>query len=513
MKKEILLLSAILISISVQSIFAQHPAPSKGNFIWHWHLNNAPDLHVYARAKDLKMKGIFLHIGEFFHCDGNPQFQLLQFHTHSFEKLIENKSLELHLTFTFSAISQSTFLKYFDKHTEDATSYIVDTIDSILNIFNCKKIRVDGIQLDMEGKIDLSKYKSLIDSVRERFGEDYLISIAIPTYWYRKKDFTPLIKSADFIVPMLYDYAKDRYVSGMVRVTDTKWIEDWVSKTDKLEVPFYAGIPTYSYSVIYDKKGKRSVSWAKSSPEDLSQNPDFELIKSKRAIVRGADEYNGDNVYIFKAKRDTYLENYELKKGSKVKIDFVTPYGITRYMGASKKSEAKNLLGVAFFRYGYAREELVVGYRDISRAIEKRDMPAPKPEVEILFDSQGHIPMQIGDVIKIGVILKNRGESPSFCTSNNNKVILEIVNGNPVKSYRGAFEEIESKDKKITLKEYLLADGELIMSGGIYIKVEELPLVLNCHAEITDIEGKNKIQSKTKILMISENGIETRSTR
>jgi len=312
---------------------------------------------------------------------------------------------------------------------------------------------------------------------------------------------------------MLYDYAKDKYVSVMVRVTDTKWIEDWVAKTDKLEVPFYAGIPTYSYSVIYDKKGKRYVSWAKSSPEDLSQNPDFELIKSKRASVRGADEYNGDNVYTFKAIRDTYLENYELKKGSKVKIDFVTPYGITRYIEASKKSEARNLLGVAFFRYGYSHEELVLGYRDISRAIEKGNMPVSRPEVEILFNSQGHIPIKIGDVIKIGVILKNTGESPSFCTSNNNKVILEIVNGNPVKSYRGAFEEIESKDKKITLKEYLLADGELIMSGGIYIEVEELPLVLNCHAEITDIDGENEIYSKTQILMISEDGTETRSTR
>ena len=513
MKKEIFLLLVILLSIPLQPIFAQHPAPSKGNFIWHWHLYNAPDLHVYARVKNLKMKGIFLHIGEFFYCDGNREFQFLQFHTYSFENLIGNKNLELHLTFTFSANSRFTFLKYFDNHTEDAISYIVDTIDSILDMFSCKKIRVDGIQLDMEGKIDLSKYKSLIDSVRERFGEDYLISIAIPTYWYKKKDFTPLIKSADFIVPMLYDYAKDKYVSGMVRVTDTKWIEDWVAKTDKLEIPFYAGIPTYSYSVIYDEKGKRSVSWARSSPEDLSQNPDFELIKSKRANVRRTDKYNGDNIYIFKAKRDTYLENYELKKGSKVKIDFVTPYGIARYIEASKKSEAKNLLGLAFFRYGYSHEELVSGYMEISRAIEKGNMPVPRPEVEILFDSQGYIPMHIGDVIKIGVVLKNTGDSPSFCTSINNKVILEIVNGNPVKSYRGAFEEIESKDKKITLKEYLLADGELIMSGGIFIKVEELPLVLNCYAEIIDIDGKNKINSKTQILMISEDGIETRSTR
>jgi len=487
--------------------------PSKGNFIWHWHLSNAPHRDVYQEAEDLEIKGIFLHFGEFFYCDGNRQFQPLQFYTDSFENLRGNKNLELHLTFTFSANSRSTFLKYFDNHTEDAISYTVDTIDSILNIFNCKKIRVDGIQLDMEGKIDLSKYKSLIDSVGERFGEDYLISIAIPTYWHRKKEFISLIKSADFIIPMLYDYAKDKYVSGMVRVTDTKWIEDWIAKTDKLEIPFYAGIPTYSYSVIYNEEGKRSVSWAKSSPEELSQNPDFELIKSKRANVRGTNKYNGDNIYIFKAKRNTYLENYPLKKGSKVKIDFVTPYGIAKYIEASKKSKAENLLGVAFFRYGYSHEELVGGYREISRAIEKGNMPAPRPEVEILFDSQRHIPMHIDDVIKIGVILKNTGESPSFCTSTNNKVILEIANGNPVKFYRGGFEEIESEERKITLKEYLLSNEELIMSGGIYIKVEELPLVLNCHAEIVDIDGKNEIRSRTQILIISEDGIETRSAR
>ncbi len=460
----------------------------KGNFFWHWHRKTCLSEKNVKKILEVKTKGIFFHMGEFDYYRNEPRFKSFEFKADTFKNLKELNLVQIHLVYTFSGTPKKAFVKYFNDNTEDAIEFVLEEIESNLNIFQGKGLKISGIQLDMETNVKLGNYTRLINIMAKRFGRDYLISITPRVYWYKKKGFRDLIKNVDFIVPMIYDYSIGKRAKSLMKVTDIKWIKTVLKKYKKIKKPFYAGLPTYSYCKIYNKKGRRVESWAILSVEEVSENKAFRLIKTKKG--------KGQNTYIFKALYSTKLSGYTFSPGWIVKFNILTLDLVKEYMNLVNTIEVHNLLGVVFFRYGYFKEDLVLNETEIAQALGQKEIKGCIPKGEIILNREEYKQLAVGEEVKINLLLINDGDQDSYVGRGANQLWFEVENGGIIKYDSGGFDSIEKKKNKLILKEKHLSVNEAVYSGLIKIEVTAIPLTLRISTKSLQLNKKEWVQSE-----------------
>lgn len=290
--------------------------------------------------------------GNIFDMDAPDHLDRAGFGHQEFERLDE---LQIHLAFGF----RDSFVQFIDSGdpaaVDDVLSGIESTIHYISGTQSVPYPQIAGIQLDYEGD-DLADYANLIDAVRQRFGDSYLISSWVPVRYLDQSAFTMLIEDLDFLIPMLYDFGwpQDFDLGGNFEVTDPGWIAQQIPLWENLGKPYYAGIPSYSYAVIYDALARKTATWANQiTPEELSQHPNFTLLDSQlnsQTVPADPDIYSGDNIHIFHCITSTTLHAHPIVAGGRVKFDVVTPQGVKRYKNTAESNAGANFLGVALFR-------------------------------------------------------------------------------------------------------------------------------------------------------------------
>lgn len=465
---------------------------AKGNFFWHWHRKTCLNSKNVKKILQWKSKGIFFHMGLFDYYRDEPQFNGFVIQSDTFRRLRDLNLMQIHLVYTFSGTKKSAFIKYFHEETEKAICFILERIESDLNVVQGKGLNISGIQLDMETNVQFDKYKKLIDSVVRRYGEEYLISITPQVYWYKRKGFKRLIENVDFIVPMMYDYAIGKNVKSLMKVSDSTWIKSVLRKYKSVKKPFYAGIPTYSYCKIYNKRGKRTESWAKLSVEEVSENKDFKLIKAKRK--------KGQNTYVFRALRRTKLYNYQFDRGWTVKFNLITPEAVRNYVKAVNKVNPENLLGVAFFRYGYFKENLVLNEQEIDQVLGHSKTQGCRPKGEILINRKKYLQLAVGEEVKLNLVLMNEGDQSSYVARTANQFHFEVENGEIIKYDGGGFDSIKEKENKLIFSEEQLSKNEAVYSGLIKIEVTSLPLILKFSTKSMQLNRKVWFRSEKKVI-------------
>lgn len=481
---------------------SKKPELVHGNFIWHWHKHTYFNKKDIKQLKDLGIKGMFFDMGNFSYYKEAPQFDFLNFNTGTFRRLKALNLLQTHLVFTFSNSTRFPFVEYFNSNNKKAVSFVINEIESCLNIFQCMGVEISGIQLDMEGKVSFKKYKRLIDTIADKFGEEYLLSICTQVYWQKRKDFRALIENTDFIVPMIYDYAIGKRANHLMKVTNSKWIEKIVKEYGDTNKPFYAGIPSYSYSKIYDYKGKRVDLWAKLSPEEISENPDLKLTKSKAVWSKESKKYLGDNDYVFMAIRDTELANYELKKGAGVKFNMLNPEAVQNYILTVEKVSPPNMMGISIFRFGYRWEDLIVNIEGIKEAFNLKRPRGCLPEIDVLIDRSRYTENSKGSTVSLNFVLRNSGDKSSFLSESANKLRVSITGGDILSCNRGGFDTAERNCDIIFYRETHLEANEEVYSGLLTVRIELFPLLLEASSSSLQQDGKTEYMSDSIIIEI-----------
>jgi hypothetical protein len=466
----------------------------KGNFFWHWHRKTCLTEENVKKILQFNIKGIFFHMGEFDYYRDKPRFKSFEFQADTFKKLKDLNSIQVHLVYTFSGTPKKAFVKYFNDNTEEAIEFVLEEIESNLNVFQGKGLKISGIQLDMETNLQLRNYTQLINTVARRFGRDYLISITPRVYWYKKKGFRELIKNVDFIVPMIYDYSIVKRAKSLMKVTDIKWIKNVLKKYKRLKKPFYAGLPTYSYCKIYNKKGRRVESWAILSVKEVSENKDFRLIKTKKG--------KGQNTYVFKAVCNTKLSGYTFSPGWIVKFNIITLELVKKYMNLVDTMNAHNLLGVAFFRYGYFKENLVLNEIEIAQALGYNEVKGCIPKGEVVINREDYKQLAIGEEVKINLLLINAGDQDSYVGRGANQLRFEVENGEIIKYDEGKFDSIKREKEKLIFREKHLSVNEAVYSGLIKIEVKAIPLILKISAKSLQLNKKAWCQSEKEVIKL-----------
>ncbi|MBN1622418.1 MAG: hypothetical protein JW871_07505 [Endomicrobiales bacterium] len=510
----VLIIGILFSLLSCTSHKIVKPQIIKSHFIWHWHDNTYLEEHDAKQLKNYNIKGVFFQIGNFSYYKNKMQFDGFNFKTDTFQRLRNLNEFQTHLVFTFANEGRFPFVRHFNHNTDDAIDFIVRKIESQLNICRHENLEIKGIQLDMEGRLNFSKYKKLIDRIINKFGEKYLVSICVQSYWIKQNGFSSLIEDVDFIVPMLYDYQVGFTKEESMKVTNISWINRMIDKYKKVNKPFYVGIPAYSYSKIYDHNGKKVEMWAGLSVEDLSENPDFRLVKTKANRSKKSKHYKGDNDYVFKAIRDTSLINYKLKKGAVVKFNILTVDALKNYIKVVNENKTENLLGISIFRFGYPWEDLIISNGELGETLGLKKTDGSIPKIEVLIDYDNYSKIYDSDYVNLNIKLQNIGCKGSFLSKRANRVNLEVEHGWITDYDRGGFDNVRRIKNTLIFEEYHLEKSEVLYSGIIRIlnRVKTPPLVIKVNASSLQLNGKTELNSNTIIVKIDEKDIKIKNT-
>jgi len=299
---------------------------------------------------------------------------------------------EIHLAYSFGNSSLDPFVTaYLNRKPAEAVAWICEHIREDFALYHALNHRVQGIQIDLEGgSIDFKIYQTLLDRLRELIPEVKL-SITPMSSWVKRPSFQKLAESADLIVPMLYDFKRSRNAKYDLKVTDYHWLQKMVKLYDQLNKPVIYGIPTYSYSIVYDHTGKMEIPWALISPDSATENLRLSRGSMTYNLSKGDGEstLSRDRVLKFQALEKVRFSNQSFQKGSTVKYNFLSPSAVAQYMEAVTETPSRWGRGIAFFRFGVPGEALVLDAWRLKAAINESFGSKIKIKAEIIEGSQG----------------------------------------------------------------------------------------------------------------------------
>ncbi|MCD6577966.1 DUF3142 domain-containing protein [bacterium] len=460
------------------------------NAIWHWHKNIAfkpDDLEVLAR---LDFSTIIIHSGSFYLFRGKPDFNGFEF-DNNFDKIAPLlNNFDIQLIFTFESWGKHTFYNPYLLKNDSAFDFVINIIKSQIALFLDHGVSVKGIQLDLEGyDVDLKRYAQLLKLVRKTF-PNYKISISPMVGWLKKDDFKKILRYIDYYVPMVYDLHRGKTLFQKTSITDIRWIESVYNTCEKLGKDFYIGLPSYYYRIYYNEKNRRVRSWTFVNYEEVSENPAFKLVSSKKNYsLNNNSLFNGDYIYIYRVEKPIFFKYYYFPRGSHLLYDVITPHGLKLYYGILKNRHSKNFKGVCIFRFTKQNEPYLV---------KTAYYPYIFGDQSLIYSADiSIVPLERkGKHQSFLISLKNSGNTESLVNKNGTQLLIKIPNAKSAAVIKNNFDDFDiTKDANnntvyITLTEKFLNLNEDITSGPIsVVKIDSAPLKIYYQAWIMGPDG------------------------
>lgn len=393
-----------ILKIILLLIFLSNNFSKNNYYIWHWHLNYGFDHNSLKVLKSIPIKGLFLHSGKFSRIGEFPSFGGINKRSNFIKDIqsLENYFEEIHLCYTFGNTGTNQFVKkYLNTQPDLAIKYIVSKISNNFDFYRSINKKVVGVQIDLEGSgIDFDIYTKLIKRIKTEINPKF-ISITPMSSWVKKIKFKALVKECDFVVPMLYDYFRGKTPQQKLKVTDYHWLKSMVKKYASLDTKVIHGLPTYSYSILYDHKGKMRIPWAVYNPNSITENKRFKLESSSYSVSNKQAMF--DRVLSYKSVGSFSFKSQAFKKDSIMKYNFVSASALSQYIEAIQSSMDGKESNIAFFRYGKPSEELVLTAKKLKKAVQASFPATFKVAIEKLHSKLGFY-----------LIFKNIGSSSYF---------------------------------------------------------------------------------------------------
>ncbi len=175
-------------------------------YVWHWHLKHELDNRSQSELSKIPVHGLFYRVGHFSAAGGHPSVRRLK---KSFRFPGQFKSLksfkEIHLVYTFANSPADSFVKnQLNLSPDEIIPWIVEVIKEDFVLFKGLNEKVQGVQIDLEGKhINFEIFERLMSALRSEL-PGVLLSITPMSSWHKKKGIKKVLNHVDFVVPMLY---------------------------------------------------------------------------------------------------------------------------------------------------------------------------------------------------------------------------------------------------------------------------------------------------------------------
>ncbi len=200
------------------------------------------------------------------------------------------------------------------RHFEDLSNAAI--ADCIVSSFTRQKreaesagLKVLGVQVDFDCATRLlPKYADLLSRIRRGLPDKTQLSITSLPTWFTSRDLRDVVGNVDFYCPQFYETQIGKSIADAYPVSDIRMLERGLESARRLGKPFYAGIPAYGHSFMFDDKGRLLGTYRGMSAAEAAQHPSFRLAKSWPADASGkpaSDEkdWTGEEFVDFEAIR------------------------------------------------------------------------------------------------------------------------------------------------------------------------------------------------------------------
>jgi hypothetical protein len=137
-------------------------------------------------------------------------------------------------------------------------------VDSLRNLVRdiaaearTKGLSLSEIQMDYDcPEWKLEDYRGLLLSLRQSAAPVPITPTALPVWLYQVRAFRKLLEVVDGYVLQVHSLEPPHGPGGPIVLTEPRSARAWAEKAARFGKPFRVALPTYSYQVAFDAKGK-----------------------------------------------------------------------------------------------------------------------------------------------------------------------------------------------------------------------------------------------------------------
>ncbi len=491
------------------------PLPPIEVSLWYWHSPFSLPKAEVELLNGLGVKQLFVHAGEFKPSGSSVSLILPQdWQTPSDIPVVLVFNFNFGIVLDFKSMSNDVLAR-------DLVTYLNEERERAEKA----GIKVSGFQLDFDCPTKrLPKYAEFLSKVRDGLGRKVPLSItALPT-WFSSKNLSLVLDQVDFYVPQFYERDLPKTLDKFIPVSSLKMLKRGLKSAGRLGKEFYAGIPSYGHTFLFDRQRKFSGVYRDLSFREAMHHPAFRFVSASPINAEGKlarpNNYIGEDLLEFVATRSA-PDGRGL--GYHLVYDIPTPELIAQYLEAVKAERPKNCRGVILFRYPEAGETMTLPLPSIASVL-RGEKARPGLQVNITASNAPWELVETGRKVKrspidLNIKVTNTGSVGSALSDN--AVVVELVFDQPgleiegpgdfsaiQTAFRPAGQESELASSALRanilrLKAPYIAAGESIRIGPIRV-IADGATTIKGHWQVVGPGGFNTIRGKISIINLSE---------
>lgn len=281
----------------------RHPIGSLKTAYWYWQSPFTLSQNELHDLDELGVKQIFVRAGTFSSDGQNLSLIIPQQYGEGAGQL------PIHLVFN----ADGGVLRHFDDYdlariSDQIGSRIVGQVETA----HKAGAKVIGVQLDFDIPTRLlPKYAELVHRIRQRYPQlkrqkGFYFSLSGLMSWLGTRGVEKLSSEVDFMVPQAYEGQTGTSPDTMRPVFDPKDTEQRLPKAERLNCPYWIGIPAYGHAFLFDDHNHLVATYRGLEAQDALRHPSFRLIAAYPSDAEGKPakskaEWIGEEILKLKA--------------------------------------------------------------------------------------------------------------------------------------------------------------------------------------------------------------------
>ncbi|MBS1726834.1 MAG: DUF3142 domain-containing protein [Armatimonadetes bacterium] len=283
----------------------RHPTTPLKTAYWYWQTPYSLSEQDAADLKKLDVKQIFVRAGTFSSDGQNLVLIIPQSYSQG------SNRLPIHLVFNADAGVIHHFEDYdLSRITNQISTRIAAQVEAARKVGD----KVIGVQLDFDIPTRLlPKYADLVRGIRQSnplFARQkgFFFSLTGLLSWLGTGGVERLSSEVDFMIPQAYEGEVGLTPDKARPLFDPDDLRRRLPKAERLNCPYWIGIPAYGRAFLYDEAGHLRNSYRGLEAQDALRHPSFKLVEAYASDptgkpATGPSNWVGEEILKFKAVR------------------------------------------------------------------------------------------------------------------------------------------------------------------------------------------------------------------
>ncbi len=313
------------------------------------------------------------------------------------------KNLDTHLVYN----ATSSLLQNFEKvEIEKLAATINETLKQDIENATKDGALIVGLQLDFDMPTRLlMRYGELLKGVHLGLPQNIKLSITgLPTWMDSSSDLSKTLTAVDFWTPQFYGAKIPETLGEKIPVTSAEFVRRETARTRNLNTPFYAGLPAYGYTVLFNSAGKRMEFRGDLAPVRVATDANLEQLECK-PFSSSEDLIRSEWRCVYRAVNDGVIDGLNFREEDRLMVVIPTVEALRETARIVREEAGEKLLGICVFRLPSSEDKTNLTLSQINDALT--DSPAlneteiriasVQKQVSITTTNNGTVSSRFGD--------------------------------------------------------------------------------------------------------------------